>query len=305
MYLRYPLDNIWFSRGFTSSHKGVDIGWFSKYGQNMPIYAPGDGTVVAAIDGYDNTYDTGISNWGNYVKIYHGKNANGKAVYTLQGHMLKGSICVKVGDTVKQGQQIGRMNNSGYSNGSHDHSEVYIGGSGTAYRVNPVDWLYLYPGQYCEPDTKKNYGVKAYMPMANVGTPVERNTGVEQVEVLIDDLRARKRPEMNDAVVLGFVNSGIYNVLETRDMTAEASNGYLWYRVEADLWIATKEGDWTRHYEAQQQDDKDKRIAELEAELAKANAAAASAEAAAAEQQTRADGYKVIIDEAAAVLAKA
>lgn len=143
------------------------------------------------------------------------------------------------------------------------------------------------------------------LPTDKIGTPVGRDIYKEQVEVLISDLRARKRPEMNDAVVLGFVNSGIYNVLETRDMTAEASNGYLWYRVEADLWIATKEGDWTRHYEAQPQDDKDKRIAELEAELAKANAAAASAEAAAAEQQTRADGYKVIIDEAAAVLAKA
>ena len=90
----------------------------------------------------------------------------------------------------------------------------------------------------------------------------------------------------------------IYDNGITRDMTAEASNGYLWYMVETDLWIATKEGEWTRHYEAQPQDDKDKRIAELEAELAKANAAAA-------EQQTRADGYKVIIDEAAAVLAKA
>ena len=47
---------------------------------------------------------------------------------------------------------------------------------------------------------------------------------------------------MNDAVKLGFINKGIYNVINAKDMTKEQSNGYFWYEVEPDLWCAG--GDW-------------------------------------------------------------
>lgn len=224
--LQYPLDNIWFSRGFTSSHRGVDIGWFTKYGQNMPVFAPGAGKVVAAVDGCGNTYSTGVPTWGNYVKIYHGLDEHNKPIYTLQGHMLKGSICVKVGQTVTRGQQIGRMNNSGYSNGSHDHSEVYVGGSGTAYRVNPVDYLYAYPHQYVEPASEKTYGIKHYTPVETVGVPVARDAEKRQLNVTAGTLNWREGPTTN-STSKGHATPGVYDITGA---TTEA-DGYKWYPV--------------------------------------------------------------------------
>ena len=40
----------------------------------------------------------------------------------------------------------------------------------------------------------------------------------------------------NDNIV-GFVKQGIYNVYEVKDMTHEASNGYVWYRTDG-FWFA-------------------------------------------------------------------
>lgn len=77
------------------------------------------------------------------------------------------------------------------------------------------------------------------------GKTTERDTSKHQVEVLSKVLRARKRPEMNDKVILGLMNAGVMDVVETRDMTAEASNGYFWYSPEPNVWFARKDGEWT------------------------------------------------------------
>lgn len=82
-----------------------------------------------------------------------------------------------------------------------------------------------------------------YMPseIKKVGDPVPRDTTKHQVEVVYSALRARKRPELG-AEVMGYANMGYYDVLAEKDMRAEPSNGYLWYKIGADLWIAHVEG---------------------------------------------------------------
>lgn len=234
LHLMYPLNFVAFSRGFTSSHRGVDIAWNDEHGgPNMPIYAPADGEVVARVDGMGNTYYTGIPDWGNYVKIKH---ATG--VYTLMAHMLKGSVLVSVGQKVKRGQQIGRMGNTGYSNGCHTHTEVYVGGSGTSYRVNPVDYMFAYPNQSVHPGDKKEYGIKTYTPVKEVGTPVARNVMVDQLEVITDTLRARKTAGLKGEI-LGYVRVGIYNVKEIKEV-----DDYKWYNC-GEFWCANnKEETW-------------------------------------------------------------
>lgn len=225
--MQYPKDYISFSRGFTSSHRGVDMAWNSNYGgQNPPIYAPADGEVVSVVNTKGNTYASGVADWGNLVKIKHATN-----VYTLSAHMMKGSIVVKVGQKVKRGDYLGKQNNSGFSQGSHDHFEVYVGGAGTKFRVNPVEYVYAYPHQTVNTDTQKTYNIQHYSPTVYVGTPVARNAKVNQIKVISTTLRARKSPSLNGEVV-GYANTGIYNVT---DMTE--ADGYKWYNT-GEFWVA-------------------------------------------------------------------
>lgn len=235
LHLGFPRDYIALSRGFSSSHKGIDMCWNSAYGgQNAPVYAPQDGTVVSVVDGKGNTWSKGKGDWGNLVKIQH---ADG--VYTLSAHLLKGSILVKKGDPVSRGQMIAKMNNSGYSNGSHVHFEVYVGGSSISHRVDPLKYCYAYPEDTVNASTQKEYNILHYTPPSPVpyiGTPVERDTRFNQFEVSIGNLRARKSAGLNGDV-LGYVNEGIYNIINTADV-----DGYTWYCTEEWFWCAKVKG---------------------------------------------------------------
>lgn len=229
MHIGFPRNYIALTRGFTSTHKGIDMAWNSNYGgQNAPVFAPYDGEVVAIKDGMGNTYSTGVSNWGNYIKIKHATN-----VYTLSAHLLKNSLLVKVGDKVTRGQMIAKMNNSGYSNGSHVHFELYIGGSATSYRVDPLLYCCAYPNDIVNASTQKEYNILHYDPITYVGTPVARDAYKDQIEVIKSDLRGRASPSTNGKIV-GYMNKGFYNVLDMQN-----ANGYTWYNVEKDLWCAS------------------------------------------------------------------
>lgn len=264
MNFMFPLGNyLTITQGYKSTHVGNDYGWNSKIpgANNQPIIAAEAGTVITAVDGYGNTYPNNRI-YGNYIIISHG---NGW--YTLYGHLLKG-LAVRKGQQVIKGQKIGFMGNSGYSCGQHLHFELRKGGNSKTYAVDPLDHLTVQNDLVISANTLYPERIKKGTPTGYVGTPVVRNTKVDQVEVLATVLRARKRPEMNDGVVLGFANPGIYNVLEQRDMTHEASNGYLWYKIQDDMWIAAKEGDWTVFHAASVVDERDQRIEDLEAEVA-------------------------------------
>lgn len=152
--LRYPVNFIGITQGFKFSHKAIDLGWNSKHGgKNQDIYAPYDGVVEAIINNkYNNTKDS--SDAGNIVKIKH---ADG--YITQSCHMLKDSIIVKVGDNVKTGQVIGKMGNTGYSFGEHDHFIVWLNGT----KVNPIEHLYVYPGQVIASSTSKEYKLLNYI----------------------------------------------------------------------------------------------------------------------------------------------
>jgi len=102
-------------------------------------------TVVAAADGVVMTTADLTSSYGTHVVIRH---ANGMQTY--YGHGTRGSICVKPGQTVKQGEKIMLSGSTGNSTGPHLHFEVRVSPysykySATAYgqdsRVNPMNYL--------------------------------------------------------------------------------------------------------------------------------------------------------------------
>lgn len=99
---------------YTRLHGGADIGG----AVGAPIYAAADGVVTKAATGYNGGS-------GNNVRIDHG-DVNGEALET--GYLHMDSFVVSVGQTVKRGELIGYVGNTGLSTASHLHFSVYVNG---------------------------------------------------------------------------------------------------------------------------------------------------------------------------------
>jgi murein DD-endopeptidase MepM/ murein hydrolase activator NlpD len=120
----YRIDPIYKTVKF---HAGLDFSAPS----GTPIYATAQGVVKTA-GNLGNGY-------GNHVVINHGYQYT-----TLYGHMFR--IKVRPGQTVKRGEVIGYVGNTGKSTGPHLHYEVMKGGK----HLDPIYFFYndLTPEQY-------------------------------------------------------------------------------------------------------------------------------------------------------------
>ncbi len=112
----YRIDPVYKDR---RAHMGLDFA--APLG--TPIYATADGRVK------DAGFNTG--GLGNRVVIYHGFGYE-----TVYGHMVR--IKARVGETVKRGEVIGYVGNSGKSTGAHCHYEVHRNGQA----VDPIYYFY-------------------------------------------------------------------------------------------------------------------------------------------------------------------
>jgi murein DD-endopeptidase MepM/ murein hydrolase activator NlpD len=120
----YRIDPIYKTVKF---HPGLDF----SAPQGTPIYATAQG-VVRTASNLGNGY-------GNHVVISHGYQYS-----TLYGHMYR--IKVRVGQSVKRGEVIGYVGNTGKSTGPHLHYEVLKG----KRHLDPIYFFYndLTPEQY-------------------------------------------------------------------------------------------------------------------------------------------------------------
>lgn len=217
---KLPLRYLAIIRGFTSTHKGVDFGWNSKQdGANAPIYASADGVVYATKDN-----DTTGKSWGNYVKIKHNETE-----YTLYAHMSNG-LKVSKGQEVKQGDLLGYMGSTGDSTGNHLHFEFYKGGASTGYRVNALDYCYATEDQVIHPEDVNLIKVYKETPKIN---GVDRNTEVNQIKVLVSELRVRSSHSIDSEVLGVSIQNDIYNRLDTY-----SDGTYTWYMIDTDMWVA-------------------------------------------------------------------
>jgi len=121
----YITTGMYYSSG--AYHGAVDFGAGGVNG--MPVYAVADGIVV--------TTQALTTSYGNYIIIYH-PSSN---LYTLYAHGQAGSISVSQMQSVKQGQQIMRVGNTGNSSGPHLHFEVRTAPGYYSNRVNPTKYL--------------------------------------------------------------------------------------------------------------------------------------------------------------------
>ena len=145
MYMRYPLGYIVITQ-YLHTGKCLDFGWSDSYGgRTAPVYAIADGVV------YESRWN-GVG--GNQIFIDH---SNGMR----SGYTHLSERFVKPGDSVVMGQEIGRMGNTGTgANGQyHLHFALLKQDGDLDYGdYNPLDYLYIYPGQVVNSNTLKQYG---------------------------------------------------------------------------------------------------------------------------------------------------
>jgi murein DD-endopeptidase MepM/ murein hydrolase activator NlpD len=120
----YRIDPVYKTTKF---HAGLDF----AAPQGVPIYATADGRVTTA--------GNSGNGFGNHVVITHGYGYE-----TLYGHMFR--VKARNGQTVKRGEIIGYVGNTGKSTGPHLHYEVHKNGK----PLDPVYFFYndLTPEQY-------------------------------------------------------------------------------------------------------------------------------------------------------------
>jgi murein DD-endopeptidase MepM/ murein hydrolase activator NlpD len=135
---------------------------FVGFGQE--VLAPAAGVVSYARDDVDDNSSTGNQDFdallalpdppwavgGNCVVIDHG---NGE--WSFLAHMRKGSVRVKAGDPVAQGQVLGQLGNSGATTGPHLHYHLMDGpkilvSDGLPARFDNTCQPMPKPGVYCD-----------------------------------------------------------------------------------------------------------------------------------------------------------
>lgn len=118
---RYAFDFLVMRDGYTYAGDPLRNESYFAFGQ--PILAPAAGKVLKVSDAVLDNEPVGAVNEryaaGNFVEIDHG---NGE--YSLLAHLQHGSVTVKPGDSVEQGQVVGRCGNSGNSSEPHLHYQV-------------------------------------------------------------------------------------------------------------------------------------------------------------------------------------
>jgi murein DD-endopeptidase MepM/ murein hydrolase activator NlpD len=93
-----------------------------------PVKAVGGGVVKTAVSNCQEGLKNCGGGYGNWIEIEHG---NGRT--TRYAHLREGSVKLKVGDRVSQGQVIGGLGSTGTTADPRLHFETRI--NGTA--VNP------------------------------------------------------------------------------------------------------------------------------------------------------------------------
>ncbi|MGV9612476.1 peptidoglycan DD-metalloendopeptidase family protein [Nocardia xishanensis] len=122
----FTISDVFGSRN--GGHRGVDM----AATDGTPIFSVADGRVVAAGP---------ASGFGNWI-VVDSVDVNGRSYSAVYGHMWDHGVLVRVGQSVRAGQQIGAVGSAGESSGPHLHFEIVPGGRFTGGRqIDPLPWL--------------------------------------------------------------------------------------------------------------------------------------------------------------------
>lgn len=156
----------WRNIGFGNEwHQGVDLASTGK----VAIYASASGVISRA---------QVLSSYGKVVMIKH--IVNGKTYETNYAHL--DSYCVRVGQSVEQGQQIGIMGNTGRAFGIHLHFEIHQGvwAKGQPNAIDPMKYISLINGANTNLTNKGELTMSQYTELLNKIKELEETLKTKQ-----------------------------------------------------------------------------------------------------------------------------
>ena len=151
---RYAYDFIIMDdNGKSFSGDSKNLNSYFCYDKN--VIAPADGVVIKVSNTHKDSRVNGekvyCDSWdirGNFIVIKHAEKE-----FSLSAHLAPGSITVRKGNRVKQGQVIGKCGNSGNTSEPHLHFQLQNGKSFFASAGLPISFVKI------NAQEKSNYGI--------------------------------------------------------------------------------------------------------------------------------------------------
>lgn len=174
-----------------------------------------------------------------------------------------------VGKKINQGEAFYSEGTKGQATGNHCHFECGKGKfTGTGWHNDNGSWninngklvtdcLWIDDSYTIKNSAGYNFKNTKSVEVKYFGTPVSRDESKIQVEIKKGVTTVRARTSANGNI-LGYMNSGIYNILEVKN-----TSGYTWYKVEEGLWFAYNP-DWATIYYPKSDDTFAEEIKELQ-----------------------------------------
>lgn len=160
-------------------------------------------------------------------------------LYLTLSHMNEDNLRqLYVGQILGKDSKILLEGTDGFATGNHFHITANLGKYYGFLQNSNGAWCFTYQ-QSLLPD-EAFYFDKEYTKIINsanynfknkpinievVGSPVIKNTNQEQIEVISEDIYCYKEPGLNNEII-GYVNKGIYNYVQTLDI-----DGKTWYDI--------------------------------------------------------------------------
>ena len=161
---------------------------------------------------YDDGFERGQTPKLNAIMVWNGKGS-------LAGHVMVVTEIKDNGDVVATG--------SNYS-GSKFYTKTYYKSKG--YEFNPASYTFM-GFVYCP-----------YEFVYKCGTPVVRNSKVDQIQVIAEALNVRPTASTK-GYSEGYCNTGYYTVLDSFN-----DGTYMWYRIGTDMWVANNKSEtWCKY----------------------------------------------------------
>lgn len=216
-------------------------------------FEPKNDFIIEEVLGLGTTAVTNSVRLKSVNKLYIPYKEEPDYLYLTLTHMNEDNLKqVKKGQILKAGTKILMEGDDGWSTGFHFHITANLGKYYGLLKNTNGSWCFTYdksllPNEAFYLDTNwtkviyaNGYAFQPVPKAEPVGTIVERDENVDQIEVKVPQLYCRTEPNKKGKI-LGYTKQGIHNYTDKTN-----ADGYDWYYIGAG-WIAYT-SDWCNLY---------------------------------------------------------